>query len=145
MQVECSSKSKWRCAGHGLEQLGAQGLSWARRDGPLALGMEVRLGDEGLLLPIDVLLPQSTPCLFPPVVRPILISSESADSESDLTFLWLASGQAHAAATAAAVWGLVLLPHAAAAASSSTAARHVHDRLRLLGNTKRSSPCLEPG
>ena len=118
-------------------------MSWARRDAPLVLGMEVRLGDEGVLLPIDVLLPQSTPCLFPPVVRPILISS--ADSESDLTFLWLASGQAHAAATAAAVWGLVLLPHAAAAASSSTAARHVHDRLRLLGNTKCSSPCLEPG
>ena len=71
MQVECSSKSKCCCAGHGLEQLGAQGLSWARQDGPLALGMEVRLGDEGVLLPIDVLLPQSRPCLFPPVVRPI--------------------------------------------------------------------------
>ena len=46
-------------------------MSWARRDAPLALGMEVRVGDEGVLLPIDVLLPQSRPCLFPPVVRPI--------------------------------------------------------------------------
>ena len=36
-------------------------MSWARRDGPLALGMEVRVGDEGVLLPIDVLLPQSRP------------------------------------------------------------------------------------
>ena len=46
-------------------------MSWARRDAPLALGMEVRLDDGAALLPIDVLLPQSRPCLFPPVVRPI--------------------------------------------------------------------------